>query len=39
MLADYSEKPYELTDMIPETLVTQADLAVEAVQAKRTKNH
>lgn len=29
------KKPYELTDTIREILVTQADLAVEAVQAKK----
>jgi hypothetical protein len=29
------KKPYELTDTIREALVTQADLAVEAVQAKK----
>ena len=29
------KKPYELTDTIREVLVTQADLAVEAVQAKK----
>ena len=31
------KKPYELTDTIREVLVTQADLAVEAVQAKKTQ--